>query len=86
MNLNSGTFGYELALKDSVNSDASIVTERNGFGPGEAFLEKDVLKVCTDKGVLNRVAIIIKSLHHVCSPAFVQFKGSSEENLIELDQ
>jgi len=71
LNLNSGTFRDELTLEYSINSDAFIVAEIYGFGPGKTFLEENMLEVCADKGVLDWVAVIIKSLHHVYSPGLV---------------
>lgn len=46
LNLDGGPFGYQLTLEHSVDSNASIVAERDRFGPRVAFLEEYVLKVC----------------------------------------
>ena len=72
LRLDAGTFRDQLTLEYSVNSDASIVAERDWFCPCKALLEEDVFKISGDKRVFNRVTIVIKSLHHVSSPAFVQ--------------
>ena len=72
LRLDARTFRDQLTLEYSVNSDASIVAERDWFCPCIALFEEDVLKVSGDKRVFNWVTIVIKSLHHVSSPAFVQ--------------
>lgn len=66
------SFRHKLALEDSVDADASRVTEGNGLGPRVALLEENVLEVSAYEGVLYGVAIVIKGLHHVVPPALAQ--------------
>ena len=69
LHLYSGAFRHELALKDAVDTNSSIVAERDRLSPGVALFEKDVFEVGLDEGVLNRITVIIESLHHIFAPA-----------------
>ena len=80
------SFGYKLTLEHSVDPNASIVAKRDRFSPCEALLEENVLEVGANKRVLNRIAVVIKGLHHVFSPLLAQSQGSSKEDLVILYQ
>lgn len=81
-----GALRDQLTLENSVDADAARVAERDWFGPRETFFEEDVLEVGPHEGVLNRVAVVVKSLHQVVSPALAQFEGTPEKYLVELHQ
>lgn len=80
------SFRYKLTLKHSVDPDASVIAKRNRLSPSEALLEENVLEVGGNKRVLNRIAIVIKGLHHILSPLLAQSQRSPKEDLIILDQ
>ena len=86
MSLDSWALRNQFTLKHSVDSNASVIAERYWLSPCEAFLEENVLKVGADEAVLDRIAIVIEGLHHVCTPTFAQPEGSAEKDLIVLDQ
>ena len=69
LHLNSWAFRHELALKDAVDTNSSIIAERDRLSPCVALFEKDVFEVGLDEGVLNRITVIIESLHHIFAPA-----------------
>jgi len=82
----SRAFRDKLTLEDAIDTDSSVITERDRLSPGVTFLEEDMFKVGCDEGVLDRVAIVIKSLHGIFPPAFAQPERPSEEDLVELNQ
>ena len=65
-------FGYELTLEYAIDTDASIMTERNRFRPRVAALEEYVFKIGAHEGILNWVTIVVKGLTHIFIPSFVQ--------------
>ena len=65
-------FGYELTLEYAIDTDASIMTERNRFRPRVAALEEYVFKIGAHEGIFNWVTIVVKGLTHIFIPSFVQ--------------
>jgi len=65
----SGSLGDQLAAEHAIDSNATVVTEGDGFGPRVALLEEDVLKIGRHEAVLNRVAVVVECLHDVLPPA-----------------
>ena len=86
LSLNARSLGYELALENSIDSNAFVVAESDWLGPGEALFEEDMLEVGRDKGVLDGIAVVVECLAHVFSPFLAQFLSSQIENLVVLNQ
>ena len=72
LRLDARTFRDQLTLEYSVNSDASIIAERDWFCPSITLLKEDVFEISRDKRVFNWITIVVESLHHVSSPTLVQ--------------
>ena len=72
LSLDPGALRDELTLEDAIDAHASVMTERNWFGPRVAALEENVFKVGADEGILNWVTIVVKGLTHILVPTFVQ--------------
>ena len=72
LNLDTWSLRYKFTLENTVNTNSFIITERNRFGPCEAFLKKDMLEVGRYERILDWITIVIKRLHHVFTPAFAK--------------
>ena len=56
------------------------------FRPSEAPFEENVFKVGAYERVFDRVAVVVKSLHHVLSPTSAEPKSPTKENLVVLNE
>ena len=75
-----------LTLENPIKSKALLATERYRFRPRESLLKVYVFEVARHKSILNRVAVVIKTLHRVFAPFFVEPLSLHENGRIKLDQ
>ena len=72
MNDDTGALRNQFTAEDPVDANASVVAERDRFGPRVALLEEDVLEVLGDEAIFNRIAVIVESLLNVVFPLSAQ--------------
>ena len=72
LSFDTWSFRYELTLEYAIDTDASIMTERNRFRPRVAALEEYVFKIGANEGILDWVTIVVKGLTHIFIPTFIQ--------------
>jgi hypothetical protein len=73
-------------LENPINSKAHLDTESYRFRPRESLLKVYVFEVARHKSILKRVAVVIKTLHRIFAPFFVEPLSFHENGRIKLDQ